>query len=101
MLDKLACICYDYLMVEANTYEQKCLANIVYRCINRLLGFDSKPSNEMKTIDAIQILERAGLTVVWSSQVGAWLVTLFEGYVEKMNRRELVAFAKDLLYLEK
>ena len=101
MLDKLAFICYDYYMVEGNTYEQKRLANSVYRWVNRLLGYDSKPSNAMRTIEAIKIIERAGMTVVWSNKAGAWLVTLFEGCVEKMTRREMVEFAKDLLYVEK
>lgn len=51
----------------------------------------------MKTIDAINILINAGYQVKFTN--GKWLVTLWAGCMECMNRLELVTLAKDLAYI--
>ena len=51
----------------------------------------------MKTIDAIIVLENAGYRVKFEK--GAWLVSLWKGCTERLNRLELVKLAQDLIYI--
>lgn len=85
-------------MVEGNTNESKRLANALYSWVNRLLVGDSKNA-PMTTSEAMRIIERAGMVVVFTD--GAWVVTLWEGCTEKMTRRDLIALATDFEYITK
>lgn len=55
----------------------------------------------MKTIDAINILTAAGYTVLFSSTIGAYVVTMWasKGGAEYFNRLDLVQLASDIEYL--
>lgn len=53
----------------------------------------------MDTIDAIKVLETAGYQVRFDSSIGAYVVTLWEGYKETLSRKELVLLAKDVMHV--
>ncbi len=97
ILDKRVAGCYTYLVMEDNN-EKFSLANTLYRWVTSFLGSGSGVDNPMKTSDAMAILERAGYRVTFTD--GAWLVTLWEGCTERLNRKELVELAQVLDYVE-
>lgn len=78
--------------------EQIGLANTLYRWCNGLLGNTRRNDGAMKTTDAMAIIERAGYRVAFTE--GAWVVTLWEGCTERLNRRELIELAQVLDYME-
>lgn len=81
-------------MLEGITYKSKCL----YSWVSRAMGEGDK-TVAMTTSEAVRIIERAGMTVVFTD--GAWLVTMWEGCEEHLTRRDLITLATDLAYITK
>lgn len=84
--------------MEDNNNAKFSLANTLYSWGVSLLGNNRGFDNHMKTTDAMAVLERAGYRVTFTD--GAWLVTLWGGCTERLNRKELVDLAQVLEYLE-